>query len=339
MNAAITAKKSSKSTDSKETIDRTISVAPMMGCTDRHCRMLLRLISPHALLFTEMVVTGALIYGDVPHFLQHGADEPCALQLGGSDPQQLAICARLGEDAGYQEINLNVGCPSDRVQYGGIGACLMAQPALVGECVAAMQSKVNIPVTVKCRIGIDDNDSYAAFSDFVNIVSSAGCDIFYVHARKAILTGLSPKENREIPPLKYDYVYQIMNDYPGCEFFLNGGLSSVDQTLEQLPRVQGVMLGRAPYSNPYMLAALEAEIYGFQSPSRLDVVAQYVEYGQRCQDHPKHLLKHLLGLFTGYPGARHYRRYLSERMFEQDTSVNLIYDALEVSRLDQQLAS
>ena len=317
-----------------DSIDRTISVAPMMGCTDRHCRMLLRMISPHALMFTEMVVTGALIHGKSEHFLRHARDEPCALQIGGSNPIDLAQCALLGEDSGYQEINLNVGGPSDRVQHGGIGACLMATPELVGECISAMQEKVDIPVTVKCRIGIDDDDSYESFHHFVKIVQDAGCNIFYVHARKAILSGLSPKENREIPPLKYHFVHQIAKDFPEVEFYLNGGLKTSQQTLEELKQVRGVMLGRAPYSNPYMLADLERQLYNYDSPSRLAVVDSFVEYAKGCSDsHPKHLLKHLLGLFTGCAGARHYRRHLSQHMFEETASINLVYDALDASGL------
>ncbi|MBV1879161.1 MAG: tRNA dihydrouridine(20/20a) synthase DusA [Pseudomonadales bacterium] len=322
--------------DSNKTpIDRTLSIAPMMGATDRHCRKLMRIISPHAFLFTEMVVTGALIHGDAAHFLRHADDDPCALQVGGNDPQQLAQCAILAESAGYQEINLNVGCPSDRVQSGGIGACLMAQPELVADCIAAMQASITIPVSVKCRIGIDDEDSYAAFSHFIHTVSAAGCEIFYVHARKAILSGLSPKQNREIPPLKYPYVYQISSDFPHCQFFLNGGLTSIETAIDELDRVKGVMLGRAPYSNPYMLAGFENALYEHQSPDRLEVVARYIEYARQCTtDHPKHLLKHLLGLFTGCPGARRYRRYLSETMYQADASVDLVYNALHAAGLD-----
>jgi len=316
----------------------------MMGCTDRHCRVLLRLISPHSLLFTEMIVSGALIHGNAAHFLQHGNDEPCALQIGGSDPQELQTCAVLAEQAGYQEVNLNVGCPSDRVQVGRIGACLMAEPDLVAECLFAMQSKVRIPVTIKCRIGIDDTDSYDSFRQFVEIVSGSGCHIFYVHARKAILQGLSPKENREIPPLKYDYVEQISKEMPDCQFFLNGGIRTVADTLAHLNKFNGVMLGRAPYHNPYMLAEIEKQAFDHDSISRLDVVDQYVEYASARVaegDHPRHLLKQLLGLCTGCPGARAFRRYLSEHMFEEATTIPIIYDAMDVSGLNssQQLSS
>lgn len=317
-------------------IDRRIVVAPMMGCTDQHCRKLFRIISPNSYLFTEMVVSGALIYGDAEHFLRHSGDEPCALQIGGSNPADLARCATLAEAFGYQEVNLNVGCPSDRVQQGGIGACLMAQAELVGECVAAMQAACNIPVTVKCRIGIDDDDSFEFFEQFVKTVSEQGCEIFYVHARKAILSGLSPKENREIPPLKYDFVERIQAAYPHLLFILNGGISTTSEASEQLKTFPGVMMGRAPYKNPYLLAELEAEIFGYQSPSRADVVAAFVAYGRTQPDHPKHYLKHLLGLFTGCAGARHFRRHLSSNMFADDVSVDIITEAIKLSGvLDQ----
>ena len=318
-------------------IDRTISIAPMMGCTDRHCRALLRLISPHAFLFSEMIVTGALIHGDAQHYLKHAKDEPCALQLGGSDPVALRQCAVMAEDAGYQEINLNVGCPSDRVQYGGIGACLMAEPVLVSECLFEMQQQVRIPISIKCRIGIDDFDSYEFFHNFVEEVSKSGCKIFYIHARSAILEGLSPKENREIPPLKYDYVYKIKEDFPQLQFFINGGLKTNQEVVDQLAKVDGVMIGRAPYHDPYLLAELEESIYGHQSPSRLEVVSQFIEYGKETMkpgEHPKHLIKHLLGLFLGCPGAKKFRRYLSDHMFDEECSLNVVFDAIAHAELN-----
>jgi|TARA_B110000240_G_scaffold86188_1_gene98059 tRNA-dihydrouridine synthase A len=308
----------------------------MMGCTDRHCRKLFRLISPHTLLFTEMVVTGALIHGDAPHYLRHSNDGPCVMQLGGSNPIELAQSAKMAEAAGYQEINLNVGCPSDRVQYGGIGACLMAEPQLVADCMSAMQQAVAVPVSVKCRIGIDDHQDYEFFRDFIEVVAKSGCSIFYVHARNAILKGLSPKENREIPPLKYDYVDRIIKDFPSLSFYLNGGLKTCQDVESALERVPGVMLGRAPYSNPYLLAEIEAQVFNHEPVSRQTIVDQYVSYGksnEEAEQHPKHLLKHLLGLYTGLPGARHFRRHLSENMFEPNVSMNLVYDALEVSGL------
>jgi tRNA-dihydrouridine synthase A len=317
-------------------MDRRISVAPMMGCTDRHCRALLRLISPNSLLFSEMIVTGALIHGDAQHYLKHARDEPCALQLGGSDPVALRQCATMVEDAGYQEINLNVGCPSDRVQYGGIGACLMAEPKLVAECLHEMQEQVNIPVTIKCRIGIDEYDSYEFFHNFVQEVAKSGCEVFYIHARSAILEGLSPKENREIPPLKYDYVYKIKNDFPHLQFFINGAIKTTQQVVEQLSKVDGVMMGRVPYHDPYLLAEIERQIFNFQSPSRLEIVSQFIQYGQETLvpgEHPKHIIKHLLGLFLGCTGAKKYRRYLSDHMFDAKGSLDIVFDALKHAEL------
>ena len=308
----------------------------MMGCTDRHCRKLFRLISPNTLLFTEMVVTGALIHGDAQHYLRHGNDGPCVMQVGGSDPVDLAQSAKLVEAAGYQEINLNVGCPSDRVQFGGIGACLMAEPQLVADCMSAMREAVEIPVSVKCRIGIDSHEDYEFFRNFIEVVSASGCSIFYVHARNAILNGLSPKENREIPPLKYDYVDQAIEDFPALSFYLNGGLKTYQDVESALERVPGVMLGRAPYSNPYLLAEIESRVFKHQPLTRQNIVDQYVSYGKsnvEAEQHPKHLLKHLLGLYTGLPGARLFRRHLSENMFEPKVSMDLVYDALEVSGL------
>ena len=314
-----------------DNINRTISVAPMMGYTDKHARVLFRLLSPHALLFTEMVVASALIHGDQSRFLDHGADAPCALQLGGSDPAELAHCSKLAEDAGYQEVNLNIGCPSDRVQQGAIGACLMAEPELVGRCVEAMQAATSIPITVKCRIGIDDQDSFEAFHNFIDIVSRAGCEVFYVHARKAFLKGLSPRENREIPPLKYDFVERIQNEFPKLHFFLNGGIDSTSKALTHLEMFPGVMMGRAPYKDPYMLAELDQRIFNTELPDRIAVIDQYVQYGLAHKDAPRHILKHLLGMFAGCPGARQYRRLLSEAMTGNDAHMELVYTALEQS--------
>lgn len=314
-------------------ISRTISVAPMMGYTDKHARVLFRLLSPNSLLFTEMVVASALIHGDQARFLNHGADAPCALQLGGSDPEELAHCAKLGEAAGYQEVNLNVGCPSDRVQQGAIGACLMAEPELVGRCVQTMQAATSIPVTVKCRIGIDDQDSFEVFHNFIDVVSKAGCRIFYVHARKAFLQGLSPRENREIPPLKYDFVERIQAEFPDLHFYLNGGIDSTSKALTHLETFPGVMMGRAPYKDPYMLAKLDHEIFKTALPDRIDVIDQYVRYGLAQKDAPRHILKHLLGMFAGCPGARQYRRVLSEAMTANDAHMDLVYTALEQSEM------
>jgi tRNA-dihydrouridine synthase A len=313
----------------------------MMGCTDRHFRTLLRMISPHALLYTEMVVTGALMYGKAWQFLSHTQDGPCALQLGGSDPADLATCARMAEDAGYQEVNLNVGCPSDRVQSGGIGACLMAQPALVGDCLATMRNAVDIPVTVKSRIGIDDHDDYGFFHKFIETVHAAGTEVFIIHARKAILKGLSPRQNREVPPLKYDYVYRARADFPNATFILNGGIKDVDTALGALARVDGVMLGRAPCADPWLLADLEQEIYGAAAITRTDrleilaIYRGYVEDQVTKGENFKHMGRHLLGYFTGCPGARAFRRYLSEHMFSDRASASLIDEALLASGLVQ----
>lgn len=300
----------------------------MMGYSDRHARMLMRLLSPHCLLFSEMVVASALIMGDQVRLLEHGSDEPCALQLGGSDPVQLAQASQLGEQAGYQEINLNVGCPSDRVQQGAIGACLMGEPELVANCVHAMQQAVTIPVTVKCRIGIDDMDSYEHFYHFIQTVQASGCEVFYVHARAAWLQGLSPKENREIPPLKYDYVARIQEDFPKLTFILNGGIDNAEDTLSHLQVFPGVMIGRAFYKDPMLLATLESALYDSPEIDRFTVIDQYIEYARNTSSHPRHTLKHLLSLFNGAPGARQYRRHLSENMNQSDAELDLVYDAL-----------
>ncbi len=314
-------------------LDRTLNVAPMMGCTDQHCRYLFRLLSPNSLLYSEMIVTGALVQGDAAHFLAHQQDEPAAVQLGGSNSNELAACAVLIEEAGYQEINLNVGCPSDRVQQGGIGASLMAEPELVADCFSAMQSSVSIPVTIKCRIGIDDKDSYSFFADFIHQVHDSGCRTFIVHARKAVLNGFSPKDNREIPPLKYNYVYDIQAAYPDTTFILNGGLKTGDQVREQLQIVKGVMLGRAVYSNPYLLTELETQVFGTPAPGRNLVAESYRDYMNariNSGTHLKHMVKHVLGLFSGLPGARAYRRYLSENMFSNDAGIEVFDSALDL---------
>ena len=250
-------------------VSRRFSVAPMMDWTDRHCRFFLRLLSKNALLYTEMVTTGALINGDAERFLRHDETEhPLALQLGGSTPADLAVWARMAQEAGYDEVNLNVGCPSDRVQNNMIGACLMAHPALVADCVKAMRDAVSIPVTVKHRIGINGRDSYAQLCDFVGTVRDAGCTSFTVHARIAILEGLSPKENRDIPPLRYDVVAQVKKDFPDLEIILNGGIKTLEQCQEHLKVFDGVMLGREAYHNPYILAEVDQQLFGSTDPVR-----------------------------------------------------------------------
>ena len=307
-----------------------LSVAPMMGCTDRHCRFLFRLLSPRAMLYSEMKTTSALIHGDSDRLLKHTDDSPCGVQLGGSNPEALAIAARMIEDAGYQEVNLNCGCPSDRVQQGDIGACLMAEPGLVADCYAAISSSVTIPVTIKSRIGIDNLDSFDFFDAFISKIYQAGCRTFHVHARKAILTGLSPKENREIPPLKYDYVREIRQRYPDAAFSLNGGIKDATTTLQLLEEFDGVMLGRAPYANPYLLNELDQTIFNGEARDRFEVMMQYILYAEKEHTkgtHIKHMAKHLLGLFTGMPGARAFRRHLSTHMHKDIANAGVIRDA------------
>jgi tRNA-dihydrouridine synthase A len=308
----------------------------MMDWTDRDFRYLLRLISQHALLYTEMVTTGALIHGNRKRFLAHDELEyPLALQLGGSDPKELAECAKMGEDAGYQEVNINVGCPSDRVQSGRFGACLMAEPELVAEGVAAMQAKVNIPVTVKTRLGIDEFDSYEFLTDFIDKVSAAGCDTFILHARNAWLKGLSPKENRDIPPLNYERVYQVKKDYPHLHIDINGGIQDLQQASEHLNHVDGVMMGRAIYHNPYLLAEADQSIFGQNNTvlSRHEVIESMLPYIERRmqQGRPlKSITRHLLGVFQGEPGARRWRRHLSENAHLPGAGIHVLKDALSL---------
>jgi tRNA-dihydrouridine synthase A len=308
----------------------------MMDWTDRDFRYLLRLISQHALLYTEMVTTGALIHGNRKRFLAHDAKEyPLALQLGGSDPAELAECAKMGEDAGYQEVNINVGCPSDRVQSGRFGACLMAEPELVAEGVAAMQAKVSIPVTVKTRLGIDEFDSYEFLTDFIDKVSAAGCDTFILHARNAWLKGLSPKENRDIPPLNYERVYQVKKDYPHLHIDINGGIQDLDQASQHLQHVDGVMMGRAIYHNPYLLAEADQAIFGQDNSvlSRHEVIEAMLPYIERRmqQGRPlKSITRHLLGVFQGEPGARRWRRHLSENAHLPGAGIHVLKDALSL---------
>ncbi len=296
-----------------------LSVAPMMDWTDRHCRYFHRLLSKHALLYTEMVTTGALIHGDVARHLRFNAEEhPVALQLGGSDPADLAQSARLGEQWGYNEININCGCPSERVQRGAFGACLMAEPRLVADCVKAMVDVVRVPVTVKHRIGIDRSESYDFVRDFVGTVSEAGCRTFIVHARNAWLKGLSPKENREVPPLRYALVHQLKRDFPALTIAINGGINSRTQVDEQLQHTDGVMVGREAYHNPWWLASWDADFFG-QAPSsatRDSVEADMVAYMAReAQDNGtpfSAIARHMLGLRHGQSGARRWRQVWSD---------------------------
>ena len=315
--------------------NRRFSVAPMMDWTDRHYRYFARLISRHALLYTEMVTTGAVLHGDRERFLgYHSAEQPVALQLGGSSPQELAQCAALAETAGYAEVNLNVGCPSDRVQNNMIGACLMAHPELVGACVKAMQDACSTPITVKHRIGINGRDSYQQLCDFVGTVHAAGCTSFTVHARIAILEGLSPKENREIPPLKYEVVQQLKRDFPQLEIILNGGLTSLDVMQAQLDHVDGVMVGREAYHNPWLLAAVDQAFFNddHPQPTRLEVLAQmrpYIEQHLAAGGQMHHITRHMLGLFQGLPGARHFRRELSTTIHRTEQPLALFDQLFE----------
>jgi tRNA-dihydrouridine synthase A len=295
-----------------------MSIAPMMDWTDRHCRYFHRLLSRHALLYTEMVTTGALIHGDVPRHLDFNPEEnPLALQLGGSDAAELAHCAKLGEQWGYDEINLNCGCPSDRVQRGAFGACLMAEPRLVADCVKAMVDAVSIPVTVKHRIGIDQAESYEFVRDFVGAVSEAGCDVFLVHARNAWLKGLSPKENREIPPLRYEIVHRLKRDFSQLVFVVNGGISTGQQVAQQLEHVDGVMIGREAYHNPWWIAQWDSELFGAPDTgaSREDVEERMTDYMAReaaARGTPwTAIARHMLGLRNGLPGARRWRQVWS----------------------------
>jgi tRNA-dihydrouridine synthase A len=306
----------------------------MMDWTDRHCRYFLRLITRHTLLYTEMVTTGALIHGDRERFLAFDpAEHPVALQLGGSDPGELASCARMGAERGYDEINLNVGCPSDRVQSGRFGACLMAEPALVADCVAAMKDAVEVPVTVKTRIGIDERDSYGELVEFAGRVVDAGCDALIVHARKAWLQGLSPKENREVPPLRYDVVARLKGDFPRVPIVVNGGIKSLPQAIEFSETLDGAMIGREAYQNPWMLAAADWELFGDDRPlpTRHEVVDAFVPYVERqlARGVPlSAITRHVLGLFQGRPGAKAWRRTISENAHRPGVGAELLGAAL-----------
>ncbi len=308
----------------------------MMDWTDRHCRYFMRLLSREALLYTEMVTTGALLHGDSARFLRHDpAEQPLALQLGGSDPDALSASARLGEDAGFREINLNVGCPSDRVQNNKIGACLMAEPELVAECIARMQAGVQIPVTVKCRTGIDDLDSFEYLSRFVETVASrGGCRTFIVHARIAVLQGLSPKENREIPPLNYERVYQLKEAFPELEIIINGGIGTLAACDEHLRHVDGVMLGREAYHNPWLLQDVDAQLFGLPPTphTRREVLDRFLPYMERelaAGTALHHMTRHVLGLFQGQPGGKRFRRHISENAHRAGAGLDVLLAALD----------
>ncbi|MFV1872283.1 MAG: tRNA dihydrouridine(20/20a) synthase DusA [Oleiphilus sp.] len=324
-----------KDTSTINELNRRFCVAPMMDWTDRHYRYFARLISKQAVLYTEMVTTGALIHGDKQRHLQYDLNEhPVALQLGGSKPDELAHCAKLAEQYAYQEVNLNVGCPSDRVQNNMIGACLMGHAELVKTCLAEMADATTLPVTVKHRIGIDDLDSFQFLCDFVGTVKESGCKTFIVHARKAHLQGLSPKENREIPPLQYDYVYRLKETFPDAEIIINGGIKSIDETLTHLQHVDGVMVGREAYQNPWLLADVDALIYAESENtlSRHDVVRKlypYIEQQLNAGQKLSYMTRHILGIFSGEPGGKRFRRHLSENAHKVGAGTQVLDDALK----------
>jgi tRNA-dihydrouridine synthase A len=316
------------------TVRPEVAVAPMMDWTDRHCRFFLRLLTPSALLFTEMVTAQAIVHGNRDRLLGFDAAErPVALQVGGSDPEQLARAAAIGAGFGYDEINLNVGCPSDRVQSGRFGACLMAEPALVRDCIAAMRAAVDVPVTVKSRIGIDDREDYGFLRDFVGTVAETGCNVFIVHARTAILAGLSPKENREVPPLRYEHVYRLKQEFPALSITLNGGVRDLDAVRTHLAQVDGVMIGREAYHNPYFLAEIEHALHQVEPPAREAVMAAFLEYVEaRLREGVRlpTMTRHVLGLYLGRPGARRWRRQLSEGACAPGAGIEVIREAMQL---------
>ena len=306
----------------------------MMDWTDRHCRYFLRLLTRRARLYTEMITAPALQHGDVPRHLDFDpAEHPLALQLGGSDPGELGRAARLGERWGYDEINLNCGCPSERVQTGSFGACLMAEPALVGDCLKAMRDAVALPVTVKHRIGLDANDDYAFVRDFVGTVSDAGCEVFIVHARNAVLKGLSPKQNREVPPLRYQIVQRLKRDFPALVFVLNGGLVDWTAIEREIGSVDGVMLGRAAYHDPYLLASVDWKLFGDERAPRsraavVRALVPYVEAQRRAGTPLRAIARHVLGLYHGQSGGRRFRQILSDSTKLTNAGPELLLEAL-----------
>ncbi len=317
-------------------INRRFSTAPMMDWSDKQCRYIWRQLTKDTLLYTEMVTTGALIHGNRDRFLEYNdIEHPIALQLGGSNPSELATCSRYAEEWGYDEVNLNVGCPSDRVQNNMIGACLMAHPQLVADCIKAMQDSTSIDVTIKHRIGIDDQDSYEHMRDFVATVAETGCKTFIVHARKAILQGLSPKENREVPPLRYDDVYRLKQEFPDLEIIINGGIKTHKQIAEIMPHVDGVMLGREAYQNPSVLIDADELYFGkpANTESAKDAVRALYPYIETllAKGAPLHYVsRHILGLFNGQRGARLFRRYLSERAHLRESGIQVLEEALQL---------
>lgn len=319
-----------------EKLNRRVCIAPMMDWTDRHCRYFLRLITQHAVLYSEMVHARAIIHGDKHRLLDFNEEEhPVALQLGGSDPTELAMAAKIGAEWGYDEINLNVGCPSDRVQSGQFGACLMLEPTRVHDCIAAMQDAVDVPVTVKCRIGIDKEESYDFLTHFINAVAKSGCDTFIIHARNAWLKGLSPKENREIPPLRYEYVYQLKRDFPQLEIIINGGIKEHTEIASHLSYVDGVMLGRKAYHEPYFLAEVDALYYGNNAAiisyeSIVKKLLPYLESEIKKGVPLKYMLRHFIGLYHGQVRAKQWRRLLTEPTTTLSDIENYLLNAVDV---------
>ncbi len=314
--------------------DHRFCVAPMMDWTDRHERYFLRLFSRRAFLYTEMLTSAALVNGDAGYLLTYNPlEQPLGIQLGGNDPDELARAAILAAQAGFREINLNIGCPSDRVQSGSFGACLMQQPELVARCVATIRDRVSIPVTVKCRIGVDDQDSDASLSHFIDSVSRAGCELFTLHARIAILKGLTPKQNREVPPLNYSRVYLMKEQFPHLKLVINGGINNLEDGLRQLDRVDGIMVGREAYSNPYLLHRVDALFYGEpqQAKSRIDYLHLFLPYVEKelARGTPlHHMTRHILGLFRGVRGGKAFRRHLSENAFQKGAGLDVLLAAM-----------
>jgi len=325
-------KKHAKPLIASNKVNHRLSVAPMLDWTDKHCRYFYRLMSQHTVLYTEMVTTGAILHGKGDYLSYNDAEHPLVLQLGGSDVKAMTECAKMAEQYGYDEVNINVGCPSDRVQNGRFGACLMAEPSLVAECVNEMQSATSIPVTVKSRIGIDDLDSYEFLHTFIEDVAEAGCKHFIIHARKAWLTGLSPKQNRDVPPLDYKRVYQIKNSFPKLEVSINGGIKSFVEANKHLQHIDGVMIGREVYSSPYMLTAADNEIFHSNTPklTRTEVINLMVPYiNTTIKDGGRawHVLRHMLGLCNGLSGARKFRQHLSECAGKEGADGQVLLDA------------
>ncbi|MFT8212179.1 MAG: tRNA dihydrouridine(20/20a) synthase DusA [Symbiopectobacterium sp.] len=314
------------------------SIAPMLDWTNRHCRYFHRQLTRQTLLYTEMVTTGAILHGKGDYLAYSEEEHPVALQLGGSDPAALAQCAQLAEQRGYDEINLNVGCPSDRVQNGRFGACLMAEAELVADCIKAMHDRVAIPVTVKTRIGIDDQDSYAFLCDFIHTVAERGqCDTFIIHARKAWLSGLSPKENREIPPLDYPRVYQLKRDFPTLTIAINGGVKTLEEAKIHLAQLDGVMMGREAYQNPDLLLNVDPQLFGAEAPAAnsvavVEAMYPYIEHELTHGANLGHITRHMLGLFQGIPGARQWRHHLSENVHKPGEGIPVLEAALALVR-------